>query len=527
MYGKMHLVRWKQLLEAKMVKDKLNELDGESLFYKGLLVVLLVRLIISAWLPITGDEAYFVLWGKNLDYGYYDHTPFVGWLLAAFLTISDAVWWLRLPSTILPIVISYAIFTILKQQQIKVAAWTALAFLVAPVNVINILITTDTPLIFFSFISAWYFYRAITLLENDKNEYRLFIFSGLFLGFAFLSKYFAVLLGMTYFIYIVLFQRNQRAFTGLLIIIAMVLPFAMLNILWNYNNCWSNILFNLYNRTSGESDSLNNLFKYLAMLVYLFSPVLIYYLIKYYKNRDNEEKKQSNKIYIWLIFIPLILFLFVLIKKAIGLHWLLSFYPFAFIAASSILNKKQWQLTCYFMAGLSFLHILLVVALLTLPINLFTSDKVVIQDYAFGMYPDKFLEKLKPYEKEYTFSMVSYGMASVASYYSGKKFIIFSEGSVHARLDDKLSSYKDLDGKNILLVKRTTEYLEDYEKYFKKSQRKYIVVDGVRFELLLGNGFKYDVYRREILSKVNKLYYNIPGWLPVGQCGFKEKYNFN
>lgn len=506
-----------------MFDKELDERKGEALLFKALALVFIIRLVISIFLPITGDEAYFVLWGKNIDYGYYDHTPFVGWILAAFLSISDAAWWLRLPSTLLPIFISYGIYHILKTQHSKVAVWVALTFLVAPVNVINILITTDTPLVFFSFISAWFFYKSMTHSSVGESGYKFYILTGLFLGLAFLSKYFAVFLGFTYGIYIILFQRNERGLKGLGLIVLMVLPFVLINLWWNYNNCWNNILFNLYNRVTRESDALGNLFKYAGMLVYLFSPVLIYFLIKNIK----EKYKNDNHVYLWLASIPLILFLLLLVRKPIGLHWLLSFYPFIFIALSSFLNIKQWKITFYFMVALSSVHVAMIAALLVLPVTIFTSDKYVMQDYSLGMYPDKFLDQLKPYEKDYTFGMVSYGMAAVASYYSNKDYIIFSGGSVHARLDDKLTSYKDLDGENILLVRRSKEGLEKHEQYFDSSERKVMEVDGVRFELILGQGFKYELYRDEILAVVNKKYYSIPDWLPVGSCGFKEKYNLN
>lgn len=510
-----------------MFKEELDENKGYALFLKALAVVFLIRLIISIFLPITGDEAYFVLWGKNLDYGYYDHTPFVGWILSALLTVSDATWWLRLPSTILPVFLSYGIYHILKQQQSKVAVIVALTFLVAPVNVINILITTDTPLILFSFISTWYFYQAIISSNLDEKSYKFFVLTGLFLGLAFFSKYFAVLLGFTFGLYILLFQRNKRGFIGLLIVLLMVLPFVLINVWWNYNNCWSNILFNLYNRASGESDSLGNLYKYIVSLVYLFSPILIYFLLKNIKEYRNINRDTHKHLYLWIAIIPLSIFLILLIRKSIGLHWMLSFYPLAFIAFSPFLNIKQWNITFYFMLVLSGLHIIALSLVLILPVTTFTSDKFVIQNYEFGVNPSKFLEKLKHYEKNYTFGMVSYGMASVASYHSNKRFIIFSEGSVHARLDDKLTNYKELSGKNILLIKRSKENIEEYRQYFKSSERKILEVEGVRFELILGQSFKYELYRDKILAAANKKYYTIPDWLPVGSCGFKEKYNLN
>ena len=509
-----------------MFNAELNKENAQSYFYKALVIVFVIRLIVSAWLPITGDEAYFVVWGHNLDYGYYDHTPFVGWLLAALLTISDATWWLRLPSVLLPLFISIVIYHLLKKRQAEVAVWAALSFLVAPVNVINVLITNDTPLIFFSFVSSWYFYQALTNDANNKNYYD-FILCGLFLGLAFISKYFAVFLGFTYGLYIILFHRDRRSFIGLSIILLMVLPFVFINIYWNYNNCWSNILFNLYNRATAEKDSLANLLKYVGVIVYLLSPVLIYFIFKNIRRFKIINHEKHNHIYLWLTVIPLTLFLILTVRKLIGLHWVLSFYPFIFIAVAPLLNINQWRITYYFMLGLSVFHLMFLSALLIFPASTFTTNVTVQQNFALGKNPDLFLEQLDKYKDEYIFSTVSYGMASIASHYSDKDFIVFGEASVHGREGDKITNYKELMGKNILILKRSKNTLDVYQNYFESSERKQIQAKGVTFELLLGKGFKYKLYRDEILSQINKDYYNIPNWLPVGSCGFKDKYNFN
>lgn len=507
-----------------------DNIDMQKLFFKILIFVFILRSVLAAWIPITGDEAYFIVWGKHFDYGYYDHTPFVGWLLAAFLTVSDATWWLRLPSILLPLFISYFIYRILKTRNPDVAVWVALVYLVAPVNIVNFLITTDTSLIFFSFVSAWYFYKALyfnkTSPSADKISYQDFLLSGLFLGLAFFSKYFAVILGVVYGVYILVYHRNRKGMVGLGLVLLMVLPFAFINLLWNYNHCWNNILFNLFNRTADGDNAISSLTKYIAMLVYLFSPVLLFYL---FKNRDIFKQQYTddfNRVYIWLAVLPLLLFLFLLLKKEVGLHWVFSFYPFLFIAVAGVLNNKQWRWTFHFMWVLSLLHILALASLMVLPVETFSSKKEAVQNLVFGKYPTEVLAKLKPYEKDYTFATISYGMSSVASYHSKKHFIVFSKGSYHAREDDRLTDYKKLDGKNILIFKRTTLFIDDLAKYFKTSQRKTIKVRGATFELLVGNGFKYDLYYEQELKKINHDFYSIPDWLPVGQCEFKEKYQF-
>jgi hypothetical protein len=59
------------------------------LFWGVLLVTSALRLALSIALPFTGDEAYFYFWGKNPDWGFYDHPPMVGWWLAALASISE------------------------------------------------------------------------------------------------------------------------------------------------------------------------------------------------------------------------------------------------------------------------------------------------------------------------------------------------------------------------------------------------------------------------------------------------------
>lgn len=502
---------------------ELEKQNSQSLFFKALTIVFLIRLTLAAWIPITGDEAYFIVWGKNLDYGYYDHTPFVGWLLAAFLTVSDATWWLRLPSVLLPVILSYLIYRLLQPRHPQVAVWVALVYLVAPVNIVNFLITTDTPLIFFSLISAMFFYRAVSETESNKD----YLLAGLFLGLAFFSKYFAVFLGISYGLYILFFHRDRKGLTGLGLILLMVLPFVFINLLWNYNHCWNNILFNLFNRTQGTIDPINSLLKYLAVLVYLFSPVLLYFI---FKNKDNLKNQLSNKfdhVSLWLIAIPLILFLLLAIRKSVGLHWVFSFYPFAFIAVAGVLSVKQWRWTFHFMWVFSLLHITVLVGVMTLPVETFINKKEAVQNLTFGKYPQEVLAHLKPYEKDYTFSTISYGMSSVASYHARKRFIVFDKASFHAREDERLTNYKELNGKNILIFKRTATNIDKLGKYFTSSERKTFKVREVTFELLIGNGFNYKLYREEVLKEINRNFYAIPDWLPVGQCEFKSKYGFN
>ena len=76
---------------------------------------LLLRLFVSATFPISGDEAFFYWWGVYPDWGYSDHPPMVGWVIAAARAVlGDSIWAIRLPVVVLPLGVGGALWWGLK-----------------------------------------------------------------------------------------------------------------------------------------------------------------------------------------------------------------------------------------------------------------------------------------------------------------------------------------------------------------------------------------------------------------------------
>lgn len=491
----------------------------EQRFFQILWLSLAVKLLFAWWIPITGDEAYFIVWGNNLDYGYYDHTPMVGWWLAALLQVSDSMLWLRLPSVLITTFIGYAIYRITRSNSVVAATFAGSLFLIAPLNLVGVLITTDTPLILFSFISAWCFYKA-----QQRDQFAWYLASGILLGLAFFSKFFAGLLGVAYFLYLVLFvRRGWRPYLGLLLVIAGTLPFITLNLLWNYNHCWDNYLFNLVNRTSGSEFSLITVAKYLLVLLYLFTPPVIYYLLRDYRNVLTILKDADKRIYASLLLIPLVLFFLLSFWKVIGLHWLLSFYPFLFIVMAYTFTQQQWLRTHYFMWGFSAIHVIGFAALLLLSPGLLKFNQDAMQSYIYSSHSKQIVEKLNELAPQDTWAANSYTNAAVLSYTSGKHVIQFGEGSYHARQDDMLTDYRALDGKNILILK-DSDKLQQFAPYFNDMETGSFKIAGATYYYAIGKGFRYPAYREHILQEVMQFYYRIPAYLPVGSCYMFDKY---
>jgi len=72
-------------------------------------LTLLLKLVLAATFPFTGDEAFFYQWGVYPDWGYYDHPPMVGWMLYGLNQISSHPLVLRFATVLLWSVIALSL----------------------------------------------------------------------------------------------------------------------------------------------------------------------------------------------------------------------------------------------------------------------------------------------------------------------------------------------------------------------------------------------------------------------------------
>lgn len=487
-------------------------------FYYTFFITLIIKLVFASVVPMTGDEAYFIEWGKHPDFGFYDHPPMAGWFLTALLTVSDAAWWLRLPTVLITSFIAYMIMRLLRADHPNVAYGVASLYLLTPVNLIFMLMTTDTPLILWSFLSAISFYIAVK--QADRRWYLL---CGLLLGAAFFSKFFAGLLGVAYAAYLIfLAGKDRRPWMGLGLIILGTLPFIALNLYWNYTHCWNNYLFNLVNRTADSQFSLVTTMKYFGWLLYLLTPPVLFYFIKQ-RNFLRMFKPGGVSVFAALFWIPMGLFLLLSTAKSIGLHWLMSFFPFAIIALGIFVSEKQLRTALRFMLVYAVIHILLIGYLLVSIPELFRDKESTYKDLLYATHTQSLLSAVKPYKKEYVLATDSYTESAQLSYAGREHVMVFGFGSQHARQDEQIIDIREYDGRNIMIM-AYYDSVQTYAPYFDEFVLHPVQIEDATFYLGLGKGFRYMLYREKVLKEVLNKYYKMPEWLPVGQCYFYERY---
>jgi 4-amino-4-deoxy-L-arabinose transferase-like glycosyltransferase len=479
---------------------------------------LLFRLWLSGIVPVTADEAYFILWGRTPALGYYDHPPMVGWMLAPLAALGESPWLLRMPAVLVPPAAALMVHAALTRwfgRDAQTADLAALAVLLMPVNVWNVLVTTDTPLAVFSAASLLVFARAA-----QKDSAALFLASGILLGLAFLSKYFAVLLGLAYLVWAVA-SRKPKSF---LLVFLGGLPFGLLNLYWNYETCWCNVMFNAINRhAEGGSDwSPAKPALYAAALAYVGAP-LFWFAWRGRARLAEAWRRPGERALLLAWLVPLAVFALLSPLKRIGLHWLLSFAPALVLSVALALERRALAASVRFFALLAVLHMVPIAVIGALPLETWKDTRA----YARLVFPgriDELMAAAAPDLKGRVLATDSYASAALLEYHLKQPVAVFGRGTSHARQDDIDTDWRALDGKDVVILRREPPQPGEYDPYFRGVEAKSLALGGGRYLAFVGAGFDYAAYRARVLADIRDRYYRIPAVLPVGRCYFFDRY---
>jgi len=220
-----------------------------TLVLVGVLTVLRVVALFATPLELYPDEAQYWLWSRHLDFGYFSKPPMIAWLIWATTRIGgDAEAWLRIGSPLInaatALVISRVATRLYGAE--KGGAWVGLVaaaiFILMPgVQLSSLLITTDTPLLFFLALMIW----ACVALPDASPRVRIWVAAGMgaALGLAFLSKYAAIYALASLAAHLFLSREARRAWTPVMAVAFFAALFVVFapNLWWNYQHHFSTV----------------------------------------------------------------------------------------------------------------------------------------------------------------------------------------------------------------------------------------------------------------------------------------------
>ncbi|HEY0877197.1 MAG TPA: glycosyltransferase family 39 protein [Zeimonas sp.] len=489
-------------------------------FWFALLVLTALRAWFAAALPMTSDEAYFVQWGRYPDWGFYDHPPMIGWWLAVLERVSDSSFVLRLPALLAPPLIAALGWALLRHRSETLAWSTATLLLLVPLNAWNVAITTDIPLMLFAALTVALYLRAL-----DSGRSLDFLLTGLALSGALLSKYFAGLLAIALFVHAVS-RPTRSSLRGLLWIVVGSLPAAAIQIAWNAQNCWPNVMFNLVNRHGDAGLSWRTPLLYAVSVAYVLTPPVAWRLLRGPREAPpvtGERAVRDRRALRFLALVPLAIFALLSLVKTIGLHWLASFVFPAVLWFALATSARTMARALAFAAVFALLHWVAIGVLAALPIETFR---------AWSSYPGlvmtarggELAAALAPWRATHVIASDGYSPAVTIGHALDEHVIVFGPGTSHARHDDILTDFRALDGEDILIVRRRADRIGEFDGYFDRVEHRTITIRGATFHLVDGRGFRYEAYRDRVLDEVRRRYYAVPCWLPGDACYFCDRY---
>ena len=299
---------------------------------------------LSSWsLELHYEEAQYWMWSTRLDWSYYSKPGMVAWLnwLSAQL-FGHTTFAIKFPALVAGFITSIALYCtaldLFKDKAIATLSSVMVYFMPFYYSV-TLFHSTDSFLVAFGMISFYFFQKAI---RDDKLQQWILV--GVFLGLALLTKYSAVIIGVSYFVYLLFYQRKliPKIILSGVVTILFLLPI----LIWNIQNDFVTFK-HVFNYTDGGGSKNNsiNVLKYLNAFaefaggqLAMVSPFLVWLLFG--------KQVRNNKKLVLLSFPALFSFIFfvlILLKsgKAPNVNWPFFIYtPLAIVLSYVLLQKR-------------------------------------------------------------------------------------------------------------------------------------------------------------------------------------------
>jgi len=251
-------------------------------------LLLIGKIALLPFLPITPDEAYYFAWARHLQLSYFDHPPFISWIMLAGGHFWHTPFGVRLPGLVFCHLSFFIWFGILKNwdfsRRERFLWMFAIAF--APLTGLgSFVITPDTPYIFF-----WSLAILALQIVIKRPTVLNWMFLGISVGLGLLSKFTMVLFPLA--ATIVLFQKERLRFLkrlGPWIALATAMVVFTPAIVWNAQNGFASFRFQALHGLGDTSLHPWWPFELLGASIALWNPIFFFMGCFYLRRRRTEN----------------------------------------------------------------------------------------------------------------------------------------------------------------------------------------------------------------------------------------------
>ncbi|MBI5025518.1 MAG: glycosyltransferase family 39 protein [Nitrospirae bacterium] len=347
------------------------------------LTVLRLFYINTGPLELSPDEAHYWEWSRRLDLSYYSKGPVIAYLIAVTTgLLGDSTFAVRLLAPLFLALCSIFVYKLTMElfNDSKKAFFAGLLPQITPLfAAFGVVMTIDSPFIFFWTLSLYLFWKAVTsnalcVMRNVSNKkthhssrsesspdtdklrgastlithhgFGFWLLLGLTVGLGLLTKYTMAFFYLCAFLFIIFSKENRFwlrrkepyvAFALCLLIFSPV-------IIWNANYDWVTI-----RHTAGQAHiaegvkiSFKHFFEFLGSQIGVISPLL--FLLTIYgaiKNLSSRFTVHSSRFLFWFWAPVLGFFLVKSLQGKVQANWAMAAYITAFIAAADFFLSRE------------------------------------------------------------------------------------------------------------------------------------------------------------------------------------------
>ena len=295
-------------------------------FKLSLLCIFALQVAMIGGFELAHDEAYYWLYSKHLDWGYFDHPPFVAVVIKLFSFLPHAEFSIRLGFVILQMA------SLLLLLSLTTNPWTAtLLFFSFPLaSVTGLLAIPDTPLLFMTAIYCWMLKKYL-VKDNLVNS----IVLGFIISILLYAKYHGILL--VFFTLVALPKLFLRKSFYVVTLVSLVGFFP--HLIWQYNHNFSTLRYHFLERPS-SAFSLSRVIEYVGLQMglagLLVGPITWFITFKH-KSKDSFERSLK-----FISFGVVIFFLISSLSKKTEANWTIFLtIPLIILASESTVWAKK------------------------------------------------------------------------------------------------------------------------------------------------------------------------------------------
>ena len=330
-----------------------SNLPSEKVLTLHLVPLTLLKLVQIFFTPPTPDEAYYWLWAQHPALSYFDHPPLVAWVLIPMDTLFG---WNLFSLRAAPLATFLGCLWILWywSKRLFTADVAMRAFLAGTLILLatpmlfrlQSLAHPDHLLIFFGMLTGHFWLLFSRELDSGRKNWTLYYLGCIALGFAGLSKYNAVFLGLGFAAWVLISTSGRPCFRSIHLWIgaALALLMQLPVLVWNLQHGWPSFQYNLEQRI-GQSfygNASGNLFHFIFWSVIMLGPAMVLALARFNFLRLAEHVKFAV-LGRYVFFTSTVLFIFLCFFNTIMHYWNITAY-LLFLPVSVLFFKNSTRL---------------------------------------------------------------------------------------------------------------------------------------------------------------------------------------